>query len=64
MPGSFFDTNVLLYVASGDRTKADRAERLIRGPRLSKDMQDDVVLEGRFRVVNPDLSPSTSSRFE
>jgi predicted nucleic acid-binding protein len=29
MPGSFFDTNVLLYVASGDPAKADRAERLI-----------------------------------
>ena len=29
MPGSFFDTNVLLYIASGDPTKADRAEQLI-----------------------------------
>jgi predicted nucleic acid-binding protein len=29
MPGSFFDTNVLLYVASGDPAKADRAEELI-----------------------------------
>ena len=29
MPGNFFDSNVLLYVASGDPTKADRAERLI-----------------------------------
>ncbi len=29
MPGSFFDTNVLLYVASGDAAKADRAEQLI-----------------------------------
>ncbi len=29
MPGSFFDTNVLLYVASGDPAKADRAEQLI-----------------------------------
>jgi predicted nucleic acid-binding protein len=29
MPGSFFDTNVLLYVASGDSMKADRAEKLI-----------------------------------
>jgi predicted nucleic acid-binding protein len=29
MPGNFFDTNVLLYVASGDLTKADRAEKLI-----------------------------------
>ncbi len=31
MPGSFFDTNVLLYVASGDPAKADLAEDLIRG---------------------------------
>lgn len=29
MPGSFFDTNVLLYVASADAAKADRAEQLI-----------------------------------
>jgi predicted nucleic acid-binding protein len=29
MPGSFFDTNVLVYVASGDATKADRAEAAI-----------------------------------
>jgi predicted nucleic acid-binding protein len=29
MPGNFFDTNVLLYVASGDPAKADRAEELI-----------------------------------
>ncbi len=30
MPGSFFDSNVLLYLASGDPVKADRAERLVR----------------------------------
>jgi hypothetical protein len=29
MPGSFFDTKVLLCVASGDPAKADRAEELI-----------------------------------
>ncbi len=29
MPGNFFDTNVLLYVASGDTAKAERAEALI-----------------------------------
>ena len=29
MPGSFFDTNVLLYVASGHQAKAARAEQLI-----------------------------------
>ena len=30
MPGSFFDTNVILYLASDDLAKADRAEALIR----------------------------------
>jgi predicted nucleic acid-binding protein len=29
MPGSFFDTNVLVYVASDDSVKADQAERAI-----------------------------------
>jgi predicted nucleic acid-binding protein len=29
MPGSFFDSNVLLYTASGDAAKADRVEELI-----------------------------------
>lgn len=30
MPGSFIDTNVLVYLASGDPAKADRAEAVIR----------------------------------
>lgn len=30
MPDSFFDTNVLIYVASGDPVKADRAEAMLR----------------------------------
>jgi predicted nucleic acid-binding protein len=29
MPGSFFDTNVLIYLASADEAKADRAEAII-----------------------------------
>jgi predicted nucleic acid-binding protein len=29
MPGSFFDTNVLIYLASEDAAKADRAEAVI-----------------------------------
>ena len=29
MPGSFFDTNVLIYLASSDAVKADRAEAVI-----------------------------------
>ncbi|MFZ1963970.1 MAG: PIN domain-containing protein [Roseiarcus sp.] len=30
MQGDFFDTNVLLYLVSGDAKKADRAEALVR----------------------------------
>ena len=29
MPGSFFDSNILVYIASNDIEKADRAEALI-----------------------------------
>lgn len=29
MPADFFDTNILVYVASGDTTKADLAEAAI-----------------------------------
>jgi predicted nucleic acid-binding protein len=29
MPGNFFDTNILVYLASGDAAKADRAEAAI-----------------------------------
>lgn len=29
MPGSFVDTNVLIYLASGDAAKADRAEKIL-----------------------------------
>lgn len=31
MPVSFFETNVLVYLASGDAAKADRAEAIIAG---------------------------------
>jgi len=31
MPGSFFDSNVLLYLASADNSKADRAEQVLSG---------------------------------
>ena len=30
MPGSFFDTNILVYLASSDAAKADRAETILR----------------------------------
>jgi predicted nucleic acid-binding protein len=36
MPGNFFDTNVLVYLASGDAAKADRVESVIaRGGDIS-----------------------------
>ena len=31
MAGSFIDSNVLVYLASGDRTKADRATEILAG---------------------------------
>jgi predicted nucleic acid-binding protein len=31
MPGSFFDTDVLVYLASGDPQKADQAEAAVAG---------------------------------
>lgn len=31
MPANFFDTNVLVYLASGDVAKADRAEAIVAG---------------------------------
>ncbi len=31
MPGSFVDTNILVYLASGDKAKADRAEKIVAG---------------------------------
>jgi predicted nucleic acid-binding protein len=31
MPVSFFDTNVLVYLVSGDAAKADRAEAIVGG---------------------------------
>jgi predicted nucleic acid-binding protein len=29
MPGSFFDTNILVHIASGDAAKADRTEAML-----------------------------------
>ena len=31
MPGSFLDSNIILYLASGQQAKADRAEELVAG---------------------------------
>ena len=47
MPGNFFDSNVLIYLASGDSSKADRAESVLC------DMQDGMAIDKRLRIVNP-----------
>lgn len=44
MPGSFFDTNVLVYIASGDAAKADRAEEILRiGGSISVQVLNELV---------------------
>ncbi|HEY1364529.1 MAG TPA: PIN domain-containing protein [Xanthobacteraceae bacterium] len=44
MPGNFFDSNVLLYIASGDSAKADRAEKLLgEGGAISVQVLNEVA---------------------
>jgi predicted nucleic acid-binding protein len=51
MPGSFFDTNVLLYLASGDRAKADRAERLVAdGGTISVQVLNEIANVARRKM--------------
>ena len=51
MPGSFFDTNVLLYVASSDPAKADRAEELIgAGGTISVQVPNEVANVARRKM--------------
>ena len=47
MPGNFFDGNNLISVASGDSSKADRADAVLC------DIQDGVAIDKRLRIVNP-----------
>jgi hypothetical protein len=63
MPGSFFDTDVLLSVASGDSTKADRAERLIgAGGIISVQVLNEIAnvvrrkMDGHVMDPNPRIS--------
>jgi predicted nucleic acid-binding protein len=54
MPGSFFDTNVVLYLASGDRAKADRAESLIAtGGIVSVQVLNEVANVARRKMRLP-----------
>lgn len=51
MPGSFFDSNVLLYVASADAAKAERAERLIKdGGTISVQVLNEVTNVARRKM--------------
>jgi predicted nucleic acid-binding protein len=51
MPGSFFDTNVLLYLASGDAGKAARAEELVRaGGCISAQVLNEATNVARRRM--------------
>jgi len=51
MPGSFFDTNVLLYLASGDAAKADRAERLVAvGGTISVQVLNEIANVARRKM--------------
>lgn len=51
MPGNFFDSNVLLYVASGDPAKADRAERLIgEGGVISVQVLNEITSVARRKM--------------
>jgi predicted nucleic acid-binding protein len=54
MPGSFFDTNVLLYIASGDATKADRAEKLVsEGGAISVQVLNEITNVARRKMRLP-----------
>jgi len=51
MPASFFDTNVLVYLASSDSAKADRAEAVIaEGGSISVQVLNDVANVGRRKM--------------
>ncbi|MTJ79900.1 MAG: PIN domain-containing protein [Telmatospirillum sp.] len=57
MPGSFFDTNVLVYIASGDSAKADRAEEIIgNGGVISVQVLNELtnVARRKMRMAWPD----------
>jgi predicted nucleic acid-binding protein len=51
MPDSFFDTNVLLYLASTNPTKADRAESLINaGGTISVQVLNEITNVARRKM--------------
>ena len=51
MPVSFFDTNVLLYMASGDAAKADRAEAAVAaGGAISVQVLNEITNVARRKM--------------
>jgi predicted nucleic acid-binding protein len=51
MPGSFFDTNILVYLASADTAKADRAETLIsKGGSISVQVLNELTNVARRKM--------------
>lgn len=58
MPGSFFDTNILIYIASGDPLKADRAEAILdRGGTISVQVLNELtnVARRKMRMSWPEI---------
>lgn len=54
MPGRFFDTNVLLYLASDDAAKADRAEALIaEGGTIGVQVLNEIANVARRKMGMP-----------
>jgi predicted nucleic acid-binding protein len=51
MPGSFFDTNVLVYIASGDPVRAEQAEQIIgRGGAISVQVLNELTNVARRKM--------------
>jgi predicted nucleic acid-binding protein len=59
MPGSFIDTNVLVYLASGDPAKADRAEQVVAaGSTISVQVLNELanVARRKMRLTWPETT--------
>jgi predicted nucleic acid-binding protein len=51
MPGNFFDTNILIYLASADEVKADQAEAVIaRGGNISVQVLNELSNVARRKM--------------
>jgi len=51
MPGSFLDSNVILYLASGQEAKADRAEELVAsGGKISVQVLNEIANVSRRKM--------------